>query len=552
MPSNSRSLVQGTDSRRNEGERHNDQGSKVACDNECAQRSRILSEPFIGELSGIFEHEMLPELHSVLSLLEGGFRQVKVLVVGDLMLDRYILGEVDRISPEAPVPVLRHARRYERPGGAANVAMNLSGLGCETFLAGFWGADVEQTELAALLKVANIETAGVVASPLPTISKTRVVARTQQLLRLDVESRDPYPAEDLERLEARAVALVKKVHAVVLSDYGKGALTQQICEAVIRASRSAAVPVLADPKSPDLGKYSGATTVCPNLHELALASGIQAHLTEDLLRSAHEQLLEHGFNFLTLTMSEKGIRVLMPDARQDYYSPARAREVFDVSGAGDTVIATLAACLAGGLQVHTGIDAANMAAGIVVGKMGTVPIAGHELIAALTSSSEVRSQEKILELERVKLRVAEWRNAGDTIVFTNGCFDLLHVGHITLLEDCRRFGSKLVLGLNTDASVRRLKGSARPIVGERERARVMCALAAVDAVVLFEEDTPLELIRALKPDVLVKGGDYKVETVVGHEDVQASGGRVEIVPTVEGFSTTNIIQKMMTPTPEDD
>jgi D-beta-D-heptose 7-phosphate kinase/D-beta-D-heptose 1-phosphate adenosyltransferase len=229
-----------------------------------------------------------------------------------------------------------------------------------------------------------------------------------------------------------------------------------------------------------------------------------------------------------------------------YHSPTRAREVFDVSGAGDTVIATLAAGLAGGLQVKTAVELANLAAGIVVGKVGTVPIAHHELIAALTPSSGIGAGEKILDRERLATRVAEWRAAGQTIVFTNGCFDLLHVGHVTLLEDCRRFGSKLVLGLNSDASVCRLKGPTRPIVGERERSRVMAALAAVDAVVLFDEDTPVELIREIMPDVLVKGGDYTVETVVGHEDVIAAGGRVEIVPTVEGFSTTNIVRKMTT------
>jgi D-beta-D-heptose 7-phosphate kinase/D-beta-D-heptose 1-phosphate adenosyltransferase len=242
-------------------------------------------------------------------------------------------------------------------------------------------------------------------------------------------------------------------------------------------------------------------------------------------------------------MSEKGIDVLWPERR--YHSPARAREVFDVSGAGDTVIATIAASLAGGLKIETAIDLANLAAGIVVGKMGTVPIAQHELIAALTPSTNLTAGDKILDRDRVSRRVAEWRASGETIVFTNGCFDLLHVGHITLLEDCRRFGTKLVLGLNADASVCRLKGPTRPIVGERERARVMAALASVDAVVLFEEDTPLELIRALQPNVLVKGGDYTIETVVGHEEVLAFGGRVEIVPTVEGFSTTNIVRKLI-------
>ncbi len=490
---------------------------------------------------------MLPELHSVLGLLESGFNRIRVLVVGDLMLDRYILGEVDRISPEAPVPVLRHAQRYERPGGAANVAMNLAGLGCETFLAGFWGSDGEQAELAALLGPAKVDTAGVVSSSLPTISKTRIVARTQQMLRLDIESREEHPAEEMARLEARVVELTKKVHAVILSDYAKGALTASLCEAVIRAARGADVPVLVDPKTRDLSKYSGATTVCPNLSELSLATGVAAHRTDALLAAAHEQMIEHDFRFLTVTMSEKGIRILGRSPEEDFYSPARAREVFDVSGAGDTVIATLAASLAGGLHIHTAVELANLAAGIVVGKIGTVPIEKHELISALTPSSGITSAEKILDFDRVQRRVAEWRASGETVVFTNGCFDLLHVGHITLLEDCRRFGSKLVLGLNTDASVSRLKGPSRPIVGENERARVMSALAAVDAVVLFDQETPLELIRALKPNVLVKGGDYTIETVVGHEDVLTNGGRVEIVPTVEGFSTTNIVKKLTSP-----
>ena len=492
---------------------------------------------------------MLPELHSILNLLEGGFHQLKVLVIGDIMLDRYIHGDVERISPEAPVPVLRHARRYERAGGAANVAMNLAGLGCQTFLGGFWGSDSEQTELASILERAGIDTVGVVSTSLPTISKTRIVGRTQQLLRLDIESRDVPSATEAQRLHDRATELTAKVHAVILSDYAKGALSAVLCEAIIRAARTAGIPVLADPKTPDFSKYTGATTICPNLGELAAATGIPVHHTNDLLAAGQALVGEHDLKFLTVTMSEKGISVLRPASPASpspgiYHSPARAREVFDVSGAGDTVIATLAASLAGGLQIETAVELANLAAGIVVSKVGTVPIAAHELVAALTPSSGLTAGEKILDLERIKLRVAEWRASGETIVFTNGCFDLLHVGHITLLEDCRRFGSKLVLGLNADASVCRLKGPTRPIVSERERARVMAALAAVDAVVLFEEDTPLELIRALKPNVLVKGGDYTIETVVGHEDVLASGGRVEIVPTVEGFSTTNIVKKL--------
>jgi D-beta-D-heptose 7-phosphate kinase/D-beta-D-heptose 1-phosphate adenosyltransferase len=486
---------------------------------------------------------MLPETHKVLELLEGGFAPVKVLIVGDLMLDRYILGEVDRISPEAPVPVLRHAQRYERAGGAANVAMNLAGLGCQALLAGFWGDDSEQRELVAFLDAAKVDTTGVVTTSLPTISKTRIVGRQQQLLRLDIESREKPSEVDKQRLMERVVALVSKVHAVVLSDYAKGALTDELCEATIREARRLGVPVLADPKTPDFSKYSGATMVCPNLHELSVATGVPGQEMEALLLGGEAQRKEHDLTFLCVTMSERGIRVLSDNGV--YHSPARAREVFDVSGAGDTVIATLAASLAGGLQVETAVELANLAAGIVVGKVGTVPIAAHELVALLTPSSGIRGGDKVLDGERLAKRVQEWRAVGETIVFTNGCFDLLHVGHVTLLEDCHKFGTKLVLGLNSDASVQRLKGPTRPVVGENERARVMSALAAVDAVVLFDEDTPLELIRAVKPDVLVKGGDYSVETVVGHEDVIAAGGRVEIVPTVEGFSTTNIVKKMV-------
>jgi D-beta-D-heptose 7-phosphate kinase/D-beta-D-heptose 1-phosphate adenosyltransferase len=434
--------------------------------------------------------------------------------------------------------VLRHAQRYERAGGAANVAMNLVGLGCQALLAGFWGADAEQQELAALLEAAKVDTTGVVSTELETTSKTRIVGGRQQLLRLDIESSSQPRVQDRRRLWER----LTKVHAVVLSDYDKGVLSRELCESVILHARAMSVPVLVDPKTPDFSKYTGATMVCPNLKELAAATGVETRNMEALLFAGEVQRKEHELTYLTVTMSEKGIRLLSDGAVYD--SPARAREVFDVSGAGDTVIATLAAGLAAKMDVKTAVELANLAAGVVVGKAGTVPIAKHELIAALTPSSGIASSEKVLTREQAEHRVAEWRSAGESIVFTNGCFDLLHVGHVTLLEECRSFGSKLVLGLNADASVQRLKGPTRPVVSEKDRARVMSSLAAVDAVVLFDEDTPLELIRALRPDVLVKGGDYRVETVVGHEDVMAYGGRVEIVPTVEGFSTTVLVSKM--------
>lgn len=491
---------------------------------------------------------MLPDLHAILALLEGGFSPLRVLVVGDVMLDRYIQGEVDRISPEAPVPVLRHAQRFDRAGGAANVALNLAGLGCQTFLAGLWGDDAEQEQLASLLEQANVDTLGMVASSLPTVSKTRIIGRQQQLLRLDIESADPYPEIELDRLQQRVIELSGKVHAVILSDYAKGSLPPALCRAVIDAARAANIPILVDPKTHDLSRYSGATTVCPNLSELSLATRVPVGHA-DLLHAGQALIEPNGWEFLTVTRSEKGIAILRPSSVEEH--PARAREVFDVSGAGDTVIATLAAALAGGIPVSSAVELANVAAGIVVSKVGTVPVTAAELVAVLTPSSGLSAGEKILTLEQARARTAEWRATGQTIVFTNGCFDLLHVGHITLLEDCRRFGSKLILGLNADISVSRLKGPSRPIVGERERARVMAALAAVDAVVLFTEDTPLELIGALRPDVLVKGGDYTIDTVVGHEMVLAAGGRVEIIPTVAGFSTTNLVSKLSVTTSPD-
>ena len=486
---------------------------------------------------------MLLELARVLELLEHGFKSLRVLVVGDLMLDRYVEGEVERISPEAPVPVLRQAREYSRPGGAANVAMNLAGLGLQTRLCGRLGADAAGDELRRLMADAGVES-DVLASAAATITKTRVVSRTQQLLRLDVETREAVPENEDAALMARAAGAVAGMDAVVLSDYAKGTLSDGVCRAVIEAARRDSIPVLVDPKTRDFSRYRGSTTICPNLAELSVATGVPAHQTDALLLAAHALLRQIDVEFLTVTMSERGIRVLQ-QGQPDVVSPAKAQEVYDVSGAGDTVIATLAACLAAGLGLQTSVDLANVAAGIVVGKLGTVPVFAGELVGLLTQSPVMSSREKVLSRERARSRVEEWRAEGETIVFTNGCFDLLHVGHITLLEDCRRFGSKLVVALNTDDSVSRLKGPSRPVVGEQERAKVMAALAAVDLVTLFDESTPLELIELLRPDVVVKGGDYTVQTVVGHEAVAEYGGRVEIVPTVEGFSTTNLVRKMM-------
>jgi len=482
------------------------------------------------------------EQSRLLSLIEGGFAALRILVIGDVMLDRSIWGDVDRISPEAPVPVLRTVRTTCAPGGSANVVMNLVGLGVKAAQAGFWGNDAEMRELSAALAAAGVDVSGMVLSGHSTISKTRIVSRNQQLLRLDVESADPRPAAECQALLERSLALVPTADAVVLSDYAKGALTAELCQAVIALATQRRIPVLVDPKGLDFARYSGATTICPNLNELAVVTGIASRNLPELLAAAQTLVTQLGIDYMTVTMSEKGIRILYPGSV--FHSPTRAREVFDVTGAGDTVIATLAASLAGGLDAETGVTLANIAAGIVVAKTGTAPISRNELVAQFTASTQMQGPDKILDLEPLLVRLAEWRANGDRIVFTNGCFDILHVGHITLLEQCREFGDKVVIGLNSDASIKGLKGPSRPVVGEQERARVLAALGSTDAVIIFDEATPLELIRSLRPAVLVKGGDYTASTIVGAEDMATWGGRVEIVPTVTGASTTNTIRKM--------
>jgi len=329
--------------------------------------------------------------------------------------------------------------------------------------------------------------------------------------------------------------------ALVLSDYAKGVLNPEVCQTLIQAARKLGIPVLVDPKNADFTGYRGATTICPNLRELSRAANLDSADLNPLLDAAEAMIPALDIQFLTATLSEKGIALVRPGSR--FLAPAAARQVFDVSGAGDTVIAILALCLASALPPETAVELANMAAGIVVGKVGTVPVEKYELLAALAPEIALHAEDKVLALPELVSRIALWKANGERVVFTNGCFDLLHVGHITVLEQAHRFGDRLIVAINSDASVRALKGPSRPIVGERERGRVLAALAAVDAVVVFGEPTPLELILATRPDVIVKGGDYNPETVVGAGEVLSWGGQVKIVPIVEGFSTTRLIEK---------
>ncbi|MBT9330425.1 bifunctional D-glycero-beta-D-manno-heptose-7-phosphate kinase/D-glycero-beta-D-manno-heptose 1-phosphate adenylyltransferase HldE [Paracidobacterium acidisoli] len=488
---------------------------------------------------------MIQELHRVISLIEGEWSKVRVLIVGDIMLDCYIWGDVERVSPEAPVPVVRSIHRTEQPGGAANVAMNLTGLGARASLFGFCGEDSNRDLLMNRLQTAGIDAELTPVASHPTTTKLRIVGGKQQMLRLDTEKTDGYPAEAYERMLDGIERALPGAGAVVLSDYAKGVLTEDVCRRVIAMARRQGIPVLVDPKQRDFSRYLGATTVCPNLSELSVATGVAARQLQEILRAGQGMVSQLDLAYLTVTLSEKGIAVLRSDEQQVF--PAQARQVFDVSGAGDTVIATLALALASGLEVETAAQLANVAAGIVVSKVGTVPVDRDELLTSLTPEIGLHAEEKVLPLERLKTRVSAWRSAGEQVVFTNGCFDLLHIGHVTLLEDARREGDRLVVAINSDASVSGLKGPTRPIVGERERGRILAALAAVDAVVVFDDPTPLRLIEALQPDVIVKGGDYDESTIVGAKEVRSWGGRVKIIPIVEGFSTTKLIAKATAP-----
>jgi D-beta-D-heptose 7-phosphate kinase/D-beta-D-heptose 1-phosphate adenosyltransferase len=487
---------------------------------------------------------MIQDLHRVIQLVEGGWQNKRVLVLGDLMLDRYIWGDVERVSPEAPVPVVRAAHRSEQPGGAGNVAMNITGLGARAMLLGFCGDDGDAHVMGQLLRHAGVDLETVVVASHPTTSKLRILGGKQQMLRLDTEKTDGYPVEAYAAFLTKVKSLVASADAVVLSDYAKGVLTEEVCQETIRTARQRGIPVVVDPKQHSFARYRSATTICPNLAELSVVSGVSSKNIDAILAAGQKLVQDLDLECLIATMSEKGIALLRSGST--FIAPATARQVFDVSGAGDTVIATLALALAVGLELEVAIQVANVAAGIAVSKVGTTPVNRDELLISLMPEIELQAQEKVVSLDHLQARISAWRSAGQQVVFTNGCFDLLHIGHITLLEDARREGDRLIVAINSDSSVSDLKGPSRPIMGEKERAHILAALASVDAVIIFDDPTPLRLIETLHPDVIVKGGDYSEDTVVGAREVRSWGGRVKIVPTVEGFSTTKLIAKATT------
>ncbi len=484
---------------------------------------------------------MIANMRDIFALVESGWRHVPVLVVGDVMLDKYIWGDVERISPEAPVPVVRAALQSEQPGGAANVAMNLACLGACVTVVGFAGGDPEQECLESLLSEAGVEPCLISVAGVPTTTKLRILAGNQQMIRLDTEAAPANRYALKEDLLRRTLGLLPNAAIVVLSDYAKGVLSESVCRALIAEARKLGIRVLVDPKARNFARYRGASSICPNLKELSAATGEPVTNLDHLLAAGQAMLDSLEVQCMVVTMGQKGIVVLRPGSR--LHAPAVVRQVYDVSGAGDTVIAVLALAMACGVDIEAAIELANLAAGIVVSKVGTVPIQRDELLGALSQGMSPHLDEKIVALDRLLSRTAWWRSAGERVVFTNGCFDILHIGHITLLERARRQGDRLIVALNSDRSVRRLKGPSRPIAGEAERARILAALAAVDAVVIFDDDTPITLIEALRPDVLVKGGDYTEENVVGAREVRAWGGRVELIPLVEGVSTTRLVAK---------
>ena len=471
------------------------------------------------------------------------FEKISVLVAGDVILDRYLWGRVSRISPEAPVPIVKVESRTYRLGGAANVAANLAALGCRVSLLGTKGSDGFGERLSQLLDENRIEDHLItMAPPRPTITKTRVMSQGQQLLRLDEEETGPFGPEESKALLDRAFELIEKSDVVILSDYGKGVLDGLCCSALIRSARGKKVPILVDPKGRNWTKYDGATCITPNTAELELVTGKQIVSEETLMDAGRELTEKLRIDRLLVTRGPKGMALFSRD-NPPVVIPTQARDVFDVSGAGDTVIATTAAGIGAGMDWPDAARLANIAAGIVVGKVGTNPIRAEELALALRQGQD-GSQRKICDLASAVFTVNAWRAMGDSIVFTNGCFDILHAGHIRLLHAAAPKGQRLVVGLNSDSSVKRIKGMHRPILPQQDRASLLAALGCVDMVVIFEEDTPLDLIEALRPDVLVKGADYTREAVVGHELVEGWGGRVVLAPLIENLSTTGIVERV--------
>ncbi len=472
------------------------------------------------------------------------FSAVTVLVLGDAMLDRYVFGDVKRISSEAPIPVLHAQSRRHVLGGAGNVAQNAVALGARAILLGLRGDDQAGAELAATVAASPaIEDRLVIDPTRPTTVKTRFMSGGHQLLRLDEEVTTPArPAlEDL--ILDRFRAALPACAIVVLSDYAKGVLTDRVLTRAIAAARAAGVKVVVDPKRSRFEAYAGADVLTPNALEAMRATGIDVAADEQAATAGEAARAQADAGAVLVKRSEKGL-TLVRRAVAPVHIPTRAQEVADVSGAGDTLVTAFALALAAGAPMPEAAALGNAAAGIVVGKHGTATVSHAELFEALHRTELLAIDDKVMERDAALARIAAWRQAGLRVGFTNGCFDLIHPGHVRLLARARALCDRLVVGLNTDASVQRLKGPERPVQNETARATVMASMASADLVVLFGEDTPQTLIEAIRPDLLFKGADYRLDQVVGGAFVMAHGGRVELIPLEQGHSTTNTIRRI--------
>jgi D-beta-D-heptose 7-phosphate kinase/D-beta-D-heptose 1-phosphate adenosyltransferase len=479
-------------------------------------------------------------LSSTVEGLAGG----RVMVIGDVMLDRFVRGKVGRISPEAPVPVLRNAHEDVMLGGAGNVVRNITALGGHVVFGGVVGGDAAGVRVGQLV-AADAQVTSILQVDIQrrTSEKTRFVADGHHLLRSDWDSEEAVAADTHRGLVTAMAAHLASVDVVILSDYGKGVFTAPVLRELIALAREAGKPVIVDPKSADYSIYRGATLVTPNRAELALAVGHSPRTTEEIVAAATTLMRDHGIEGMLVTRSEEGMTLIHGDGTA-LNVQAQAREVFDVSGAGDTVVSVIAAALATGADVGDAVELANVAAGLVVAKVGTAVVSPAELLHALAEQDDRQNLSKVLGGVELREQIVRWRRLGLKVGFTNGCFDLIHPGHVQLLAAARATCDRLIVGLNSDASVRRLKGPERPIQDERSRAIVLAAFGSVDAVALFEDDTPLALITEVLPDVLIKGADYTIDQVVGADVVQAHGGRVALVELVPNQSTTGIAKRI--------
>lgn len=482
-----------------------------------------------------------------LAAIVRNFHTARVLVVGDIILDRYISGAVQRLSPEAPIPVLRPAANRCTLGGAANVALNIATLGGQAVLVGVVGADAAGAEIVRLVgETTGVEAALVEIAARPTTSKTRFMTGSHQLLRLDEEVTEPLDPAGLAAVMRAVEAHLDSADVVVLSDYAKGVLCDGVLEAILMRARAKGRLVIADPKRADFSAYRGVTVLTPNELEVRVATRIDAEHDAEADRAGRMALEATGGEAVLVTRSAKGLTLVCKDA-DALHLPTRAREVADVSGAGDTLVAALAVALGAGAALLEAAMLANATAGLSVSKQGTATVARQELLDALHLDELVATDRKVVSLQEAVEQVADWHRRGLKVGFANGCFDLIHPGHVRLLSEARAACDRLIVALNTDASVKRLKGPTRPLQNEMARATVMASMAPVDLVALFDEDTPLEMIQALRPDVLVKGSDYTVDQVVGGDLVRAWGGKVVLVTLREGHSTTGTIRRMTEP-----